>query len=209
MTDHLFFKKPTWVLVLGLCVLGTNLGAVHAEDMVVEATPPSVDATIEPVIQAVSEVNVLSEEAIRAFYKESVDVQLTGAEETLEFLDKHTHADAKSILHIRTLIQGQPPKKENVITSKEDVLSDTKAAYEKGHISHVNTDILSIDIAEGGQSATISERTQLDFTMPSSSGDQVSVKSKQSCDTALVLTDKIIQTKNSECDVEVNVKIIK
>ncbi len=203
VNNNQFFKTSSRVIAVGLCVLSLNSVEARAEMEIMPADEAAVEVIDEtPTIKK----DVLTEEAIRAFYKQAADVQIKGSTETLAFLEKHTHENARNELHMRTRMEGQPPQKTTVISDKATVLKETKEAYEKGNVDSIETEIIEVDIADDGQSAKVIEKTSSDFTLSISETKTLLIASKQSCDTEVVLTAGVVQTKESECDVEVNVK---
>ena len=205
VNNNQFFKTSSRVIAVGLCVLSLNSIEARAEmeimpaDELVAETAASLDAPLEG-------IEKLTESHIRSFYKKSSDVQLEDGEKAVAFLEKHTHEDAKNKLRMKTMMAGKAPDKKTVITDKETLISDTKAAYEKGKVETVENEIVSFDIAEDGMSAIIVDKTLSDFTLTLSEKQELMIRSKQTCDALIVVQDGIIQTKNSECDVEVSVK---
>lgn len=203
-----FFKTSSRAIVLGLCAFSLHGIEARAEMEIMSADDPVVEAveTLPQNKTLLSEASVLTEDSIKELYKQSANSAVAGASESLAFLEKHTHDNALSTLHMRTQFQGKPPEKRTIVIDKETVLKDTKGAYEKGQVNSVETEIISMEIKEDGQSATVTEKTSSDYTLNLSDKKMLSVASKQSCETEIVLHQNVVQTKESECDVEVNVK---
>jgi len=157
--------------------------------------------------EAVQEAHAaLTEDLIKEFYAESKRVQLEGAEATLAFFEKHTHDDIENTVYLRTLQPKGPPQKQTLTSNKEKFLEETKAAYEKGKIDSIETELVSIDISEDGQSALVHEKTESSYTLNLSEDEQLILNSQQSCDVDIVLNDGVQQTRKSTCDVEVRVE---
>ena len=154
-------------------------------------------------------IEKLTEELIKDFYKQAEVASLEGGETILEFLDKHTTQDAKSKLHMRTVMPNKPPEKSIVTSDKPTILADTKAAYEKGSVDTMKTEVISVNISDDGKSASVIEKTVSDYSLTLSETQKLKIRSEQSCDTSIILNDGVIQSGNSECDVEANIEPVK
>lgn len=197
VNNNQFFKTSSRVIAVGLCVLSLNSVEARAEMEIMPADESKIQVT---------EGTVISKEGIEALYKKSTEVMVSGGDGAVAFLDKHTHENVRNVLHMRTHFQGKPPEKRTVVSDKAAILKDTKEAYEKGSVEDVETEITSMDISEDGQSANVKEKTSSNFTLNISEKETLLIASKQSCETVIILSNDIMQTKSSECDVDVRVK---
>jgi len=154
-------------------------------------------------------IEKLTEDLIKDFYKQAEVASLEGGKTILEFLDKHTAEDAKSKLHMRTVMPNKPPEKSIVTSDKPTILADTKAAYEKGSVDTMKTEVMSVNISDDGKSASVIEKTISDYSLTLSETQKLKIRSEQSCDTSIILNDGVIQSGNSECDVEANIEPVK
>ena len=206
--------KLLHIFTLVLCMTAFPLSSVHAEDMHSDVSVEEpvtgemhADEASKVEDQAHSETSiVLTEDLIEEFYAESKRVQLEGAEATIAFFKKHTHDDVENTVYLRTIQPKGPPQKQTLTSNKEKFLEETKAAYEKGMVDRIETELTSIEIAEDGQSALVHEKTESDYTLNLSETEKVVLKSQQSCDVDIVMNDGVPQTHKSECDVEVRVE---
>lgn len=154
-------------------------------------------------------IEKLTQDLIKDFYKKAELASLEGGKTILKFLDKHTAEDAKTKLHMRTVMPNKPPEKSVVISDKTTMLADTKSAYERGSVDNMKTEVISVNISDDGKSASVVERTVSDYSLTLPEDQKVKIRSDQSCDTSIILNDGIIQSGNSECDVEVNIEPVK
>ena len=206
--------KLLHIFIFVFCIAAFPLSTVHAEELLEDAAVVeghASDDIHEEEIADEGEANseteaVLTEDVIKDFYAQSERVQLEGAEATLAFFKKHTHEDVENTVYLRTILPNGPPQKQTLTSNKEKFLEETKAAYEKGSVDRIETELVSIDISEDGQSALVHEKTESDYTLKLSESEQVVLNSQQSCDVDIVLNNGVPQTYKSKCDVEVRVE---
>lgn len=194
-----------------LLVFGFSLGGlvVPTAGAYAEGVSSNAEAVnnIEPEsTDAMASELVLTEEIIKKFYDDATQVQFEGGEATVNFLEKHTHDDAVNTVMLRTIRPGSAPEKQKIISDKSKLLEDTKAAYEKGSVESIDTDVMTIDIAEDGQSAAIVEKTKYVYKLALSETEEVLLKTDQSCDVEILLEENIIKTGDADCTVEVKIQ---
>ncbi len=203
MFRNLFFKSSARFFVIGLSVVVVSQGISRAED---EVVVPAVEDVAQ---NQGGQIEKLTEDLIKDFYKQAETASLTGGKVALEFLDRHTAEEAKTKLHMRTTVPNKPPVKNIVTSDKATMLSETKDAYERGSVDSMKTEVISVEIADDGKSASVMEKTISDYSLTLSEKQKVNVSTEQSCDTEIILNEGVIQTGASECDVEVNVVPVK
>ena len=205
--------KLLHIFAFAFCITAFPINVVYAEEMQGDALVEGHESNEMHKEEELSDSEsaqeahaVLTEELIKEFYAESKRVQLEGAEATLAFFEKHTHDDIENTVYLRTIQPKGPPQKQTLTSNKEKFLEETKAAYEKGKIDSIETELVSIDISEDGQSALVHEKTESSYTLNLSEDEQLILNSQQSCDVDIVLNDGVQQTRKSTCDVEVRVE---
>ncbi len=154
--------------------------------------------------------DILTKSEIESFYAQSAEAQLLGENITINFLQEHVHEDAKTTLHMITNMAGMPTQKETRIYDKARLLKETKQGYEIGDLKSSENNVLGIDISEDGKSAKVksSSYSIVNMNLPTPQGI-ISLISEQSmlCDDFVVLNAQgVIQAKDGECSVEVNLK---
>ncbi len=155
----------------------------------------------------------LTEESIRAFYKEAAAVQLKGEEPAVAFYEKHLHKDAGITLNMIINIQGSPPIKQTLNHDKKSIIKDTRTGYQTGQLQNIENTVLSVKIAADGQSAQVKDTTFgvsiANVPVPGSI-QTFDLEQSMLCDGEVIINDQgLIQSKNSTCNVEVTMKPLK
>lgn len=152
----------------------------------------------------------LTDDNVRNFYKESIDVQLAGLKPTMDFMKKHTHKDAKTVINVISNMAGAPQQKQTLSMNKEELLRETQKGMEMGGLQSIESTILVLKISEDGQSANVKDSTYSEFTMSMNAPHGVvTFRAEQSmlCDSLIVLNDEgVIQSKDNNCSSEINIK---
>lgn len=154
--------------------------------------------------------SVLTEDRVRNFYKESIDVQMKGIKPTMAFMKEHTHKDSSTIINVISNMAGAPQQKQKLSMNKEELLRETQKGMEMGDLETIENNILVLKIDKDGRSATVKDSTYSEFTM-TMSGPQgiMTFRAEQSmlCDSLIVLNDEdVIQSKDNNCSSEINIK---
>lgn len=148
----------------------------------------------------------LTEDSIRAFYKQAVRVQLEGEAPTVEFLKTHTHEDAQITMNLITNFKGSPPQKQALKHSKKDVIKETRLGYSRSKLESIENTVLVIKIADDGRSAMVKDTTFAVFMLnvPMPNGIKLfHTEQSMLCDGEVLLSDAgVIQAKDSVCNVE-------
>lgn len=152
----------------------------------------------------------LTEEAIKAFYNKAAQVQLEGAQATVDFLEKHAAEDVDITMHIIVNIKGAPQQKQTRHMDKSTLIADTKKGYEIGAVEDVGNEVIKIEIADDGQSAKVKETSYSNtiLTQPTPQGT-VTLRNIQNmfCDDTIILNAQgVIKSTQSECSVEVEME---
>lgn len=154
----------------------------------------------------------LTEETIKEFYKKSVEVQFEGVEPAIAFFEKHIHKDSQMVMNMITNMKGAPPQKQTIKQNKKTLLKDTRAGYETSKLKTLESSVLSVDIAEDGQSARVKDSTYgVSIINIPTHGGTVAFEAEQSmlCDGEIVIEDGIMQSKDSTCNIEVKMEPVK
>lgn len=159
---------------------------------------------------AYADVSDLTEDNVRSFYKESIDVQLAGLKPTMDFMKKHTHEDARTVINVISNMAGAPQQKQTMSMNKEELLRETQKGMEMGDLQSIESTILVLKISEDGRSANVKDSTYSEFTMSMNAPHGVvTFRAEQSmlCDSLVVLNDEgVIQSKDNNCSSEINIK---
>ena len=152
----------------------------------------------------------LSEESIRTFYAQSMTAQKSGIEKTVAFLDKHTHENATTVINAISHMQGAPQNEQTMTLNKKELLAETHKGRRAMELKDIKNNILSITVADDGQSALVKDSTYstLILTMPGTGAQMArfDVEQLMLCDTELTIETGVIQMKNNVCNSEVNIK---
>ena len=154
--------------------------------------------------------DTLTERKIKAFYKESSEVQMMGADVVEAFMEEHIHEKSETTVHSITNMPGLPPQKQTMVYDKDSLVRDSRQAFEVGEVELVENKVLSIEISSDGRSAKVKDSTYSVFnlTIPTPQG-MMQMMSEQSmlCDDNLVIgRDGVIQSKGAVCSAEINVR---
>lgn len=150
--------------------------------------------------------SILTEDVIRAFYAESIDVQKSSLERTLDFYKKHMRDDAVATLHLVSRIKGNVTDKQIFEFDKQKLLSETQKGHNISKILNIEGSVISVKISEDGQTAKVKNT----FVSTSSSnvpmGNQkikMIIEQSALCDDDVILSSQnVIQYTKSVCHAE-------
>lgn len=150
--------------------------------------------------------DALTKDSIKAFYAQSIEVQLAGKEETLAFYNKHMSEDVTAILNLVNRVSGAPVEKSRFEYNKAELLSETEKGFDLARIKDMEGSVISSVIAPDGKTAKVKNSfvSKGVVRIPTPNG-MVSARMEQSalCDDDLMLSgDGIIVYTKSICNAE-------
>lgn len=198
MTHEIGSKKSLFIFALAVCAFSFSADRAQADqpEMLKEMVNTDNIAELAP------QSGVITMQRIEDFYAASIKAQLEGKDKNINFLQKHMHEDVKVSLNMTTIIHNGAPKTSTVISDKTKIISDTKDAFQKGYIKSADTQVKSAEIAEDGQFAKVSEFNKSEYILSLSESEKVLIRTEQLCDSEVVLTNDVLQTKAADCKVK-------
>lgn len=150
----------------------------------------------------------LTEDAIRAHFKEMEEVQMKSAEEVVAFYDKHSASTIRSILNISKRSMGQDMEPEVIDMNKTDMLDRIKTAHTKLKPDFAKLEVISIEIAPDGKTAKVKENLYGRFTLTGKTEQgETSIPAEQSvlCDDKLAIENGVILMTESMCEIKATI----
>lgn len=155
--------------------------------------------------------DVLREDAIRNLYDESIKVQLAGAKETVDFFERHMHADGKIVMHLVSRVKGATTEKSTHEYTKAQMLAETKKTYDTSRFLNIEGNVIAVKIAQDGQSATVKSSmvASVITRVPSPQGIMaLNMEQSALCDDVVVLSPQnVIQITQSTCNAEAMIEL--
>ena len=143
----------------------------------------------------------LTEEAIKAFYKQSADIHKGSFQDYVSFMtramaDEFTMTDTATIL-----MEGKPPTVTKNRESKLSFLAHVRIAYDGLKGAEITETVKKTEIAADGKSAKVFEEEMVrNISVRVSGGGQYFGNGKGECEDEVVLTDSgQIQVRKSVC----------
>lgn len=150
--------------------------------------------------------DVLREEAIRNLYDESIKVQLEGAQQTIDFYERHMHPDGQIVMHLVSRVKGATTEKSTHEFSKAQMLAETQKTYDTSRFLNIEGNVIAVKIAQDGKTAKVKSSmvASVITRVPTPQG-MVPLNMEQSalCDDVVVLSPQnVIQITQSTCNAE-------
>jgi hypothetical protein len=152
----------------------------------------------------------LTEEDIRAFYKEMEQVQTKDAKRVVDFYTAHLHKDSVTRVSILKHSMGNELEPEFLTLNKVEILGRIEKAHTNSPPDEAVLEVIKIDIASDGLSAEVKENMYGRFTLKSKDGEvENSIPAEQSvlCEDELVLSPATgeIQIRESACEIKASI----
>lgn len=151
----------------------------------------------------------MTEESIKAFYKELELAQSQDSEKIVAFYNKHTTPDVKIVVNISKFVMGKEIEPEVLDMDKKNILERTGLAHKKGLPDEVKLDVISVDIANDARAAKVKENLYGKFlikTADSQGVKEITAEQSMLCEDDLILSaEGVIQIKGSACKLRATV----
>lgn len=153
----------------------------------------------------VIESNRLTEDALKSFYDTSKRIHLKPYNEYLAFLNRYTSSDVQIISNVTSNMPGMPTKKQTITMDKAKFIDSLPESYKFSQGASLNHKLVSVKIAEDGQTAAAQDVTMISTVMPIPGSEKtLQVESQSTCDDNFkVATGSQPQMTKSVCKTDV------
>ncbi len=154
------------------------------------------------------EPQILTRERIEAFYKQAVDVQMSGIEEAMRFYRRHLHRDSKTVMNIISHMPGAQTQEEKLTFNKKQFMAQMRNSARTSKLKSLTSNIIKVSITNNGRRAEIKDTAFGESLVRVQSAEgykRMNAEQSMFCNDELVLSDdNIIQLLKSRCDIELS-----
>ncbi|MCC7305475.1 MAG: hypothetical protein IT558_04355 [Alphaproteobacteria bacterium] len=157
----------------------------------------------------VSAQDILTEESIRAFYKNASQSYRWSYGEYLEFTENSITDDFEAELTVTVHMPQQPPMQNRETLGKQAILRDAQKNYDSMQSAELENIVEKIDISDDGTTATVTDTTRVrNVLLPESVGrEPVYMDGGGPCEDTLIITRQgRIQISRSTCEYNYDIR---